>query len=110
MAITFLFAEKECVQNRGSHVWGLEQSRLLGWTTCSTGRAEDTRLSNTGAGRGVNQELEVNIHVLLHRKQTANADLLLSTENSAPCAVTTHVGKEPENEWIPVYKWIPVYV
>ena len=47
----FLFTGKECVQNRGSRVQGLEQSRFLGCTlrspTYSTERVEDNRLSKT---------------------------------------------------------------
>ena len=43
---------------------------------------------------GVNQELEMNAHTLLHVRQRASKDLLCSTGHSTQYSVITYVRKE----------------
>jgi len=55
-------------------------------------------------GRGViNQELGINIHTILYKRQATSKNLLCSTGNSAQYSVRIYMRKESEKEWMYVY-------
>ena len=42
-------------------------------------------------GEGINQEIEVDVYILLYRKQIANKNLLYSTGNSTQYSIMTYM-------------------
>ena len=60
-------------------------------------------------GRGlINQELRINIHTILYKRQATSKNLLCSTRNSAQYSVRIYMRKESEKEWmyIYMYNWV----
>ena len=50
-------------------------------------------------GRGINQELGMNIHTLLYIRQITDENLLYSTGNSTQYSVITYAREESKKEW-----------
>ena len=63
---------------------------------------EQTRYTGRG-GRGINEEVGINIYTLPHIKEITNKDLLYSTGKSAQYSVITYMGQESEKECTCVY-------
>ena len=57
-------------------------------------------------GRGlINQELGINIHIILYKRQATSKNLLCSTRNSAQYSVRIYMRKESEKEWMYIYTY-----
>ena len=56
-------------------------------------------------GRGINQEVAVDIYTLLYIKQRGNKDLLYSIGKSTQYCVITYLGKESEKEYMYIYMY-----
>ena len=49
---------------------------------------------------GINRELEMNIHVLLHIRQITNKDIIYSTRNSPQYSMTSYIYIDRYNLYI----------
>ena len=61
------------------------------------------QMGEKGMGRGINQEVGINIYIFLYVKQITNEDLLYSTRNYTQYFVITYKGRESEEDCICMY-------